>query len=961
MKNPLVGTRRFFDESTFLGVANMKIRTQILAGFMVIFVLLIINSAMMFWSVSSLVNSEMWVTHSHDVIAKTRTSEKLIVDMETGERGFLITGDDEFLGPMEAAEREQIEIFDALTRLVSDNPKQLQRLNEIKALETKWKAVAASPEIAERRKVTKGSIDADYLQNLLVQGLAKSIFDELRAQADKLDKFFERSGQNEARYLVLQIVKNMVDMETGERGFLVAGAEVFLEPYQKASKIIEKQFDGLRSVVAKTAGSDKNSVLADVDILQALHQKWLTKGAEPEIEARREMNKSSTSLKTVAALISKKKGKLIVDELRVRVGEFVAVEQHLLEERNQQAARAAWSSMFVVGIGTVLAILCGFIAMGLVSRNVLRQVGGEPGEIAAIAEQISTGNLELDIPGDEKLSTGILSSVRRMLDSLRQSKKASEQRDWSKTGVVRVNEVMRGEEDIVNLAAKVVSEICTSLDAKVGALYVMDEQEEGGPALSLLGSYAYTKRKNISNRFRLGEGIVGQAAIEKQQILIKNIPEDYVRVVSGLGESLPRFICATPLVYEGRVMGVLEIGTLTKLSDVELDYLSQTTPLTAIAFESAKSRVALRDALRKSEGLSNSLQVQQEELKTSNEELEDQARALQQSEEKLKTQQEELEVINEELEEKNKRLTQQKRDVEDAQQAIAEKVEEVALASKYKSEFLANMSHELRTPLNSLLLLARSLRDNKEGNLTKGQTESAGIIYGAGNDLLALINEILDLSKIEAGRMSLDLEGVALEDLAQNIKDSFQHMAADKSLGFGVELSDDVCKIIITDPKKLQQILKNLIANALKFTETGRVDVTFHAPAPGVNLSRSGIDRKASIAISVVDTGIGIARDQQKAVFEAFRQADGSTSRKYGGTGLGLSISRELAKLLGGEIQLQSVPGEGSTFTVYLPREIKSVEEGGKSSPIGGGGAQQSTTAAATEQRPKTASSVLAD
>ncbi len=506
---------------------------------------------------------------------------------------------------------------------------------------------------------------------------------------------------------------------------------------------------------------------------------------------------------------------------------------------------------------------------------------------------------------------------RKAEEALREKSERLMEQDWLKTGIGTLNEALRGDPDIETLASRTLSEMARYLNAQVGAFYVMGHG--GDPSLSLMGSYAYNKRKNLSNVFRPGEGLVGQAALEKQQILLRNIPEDYVRVTSGLGEHVPRFICVTPVLLDDRVLGVIELGTLEEISDQHMNYLSQACRALAMAVQSANGRTQLDAALEESQRLTEELQVQQEELKTSNEELEEQARLLKDSEERLKNQQEELQVSNEELEEKNDLLERQTKEVERAKIEVEEKAEQVALASKHKSEFLANMSHELRTPLNSLLLLARSLAENKSGNLTEEQVESAKVIHGSGNDLLNLINEILDLSKIEAGRMDLHLSGVFISELAESVRAGFRHLAEDKGLALEIVIHDEAPQEIVTDRKRIEQIIRNLMSNALKFTDEGKVEVAFGRPSKDMGLPGNWSSAKDTLSVSVTDTGIGIAKDQQKVIFEAFQQADGGTSRRYGGTGLGLSLSRELAHLLGGDIQLKSEPGKGSVFTLYVP------------------------------------------
>jgi len=536
------------------------------------------------------------------------------------------------------------------------------------------------------------------------------------------------------------------------------------------------------------------------------------------------------------------------------------------------------------------------------------------------ANRIASGDLTVDlsddvIRGDE---LGVLAQAfSKMVMALKINQDFVQRQDWLKTGIARLNQVMSGDPDLATLASRVISEISTNLDAQIGAIYLVANSD--GTTLSLMGSYAYTKRKNLSNVFKPGEGLVGQAALEKKQILIRNVPEDYIRITSGLGESIPRFICVSPLIYENRVKGVIEVGTLSEITDQQVEYLNQALPALALAIESAESRMKLAKSLEESQALTEELQTQQEELRTTNVELEEQTQALKTSEEELKTQQEELQVTNEELEEKNELLDRQKRDVEKARKDIQEQAEELALASKYKSEFLANMSHELRTPLNSLLLLAQSLSENKGGNLNEEQVESAKIIHGSGSDLLNLINEILDLSKIESGRMDLQLGVVRINDLADGVRASFGHMTDKKGIKLEVVVPEDAIAEIKSDRKRIEQVIRNLVSNAIKFTDSGSVTVTFARPSPDTNLSRSGLSAGECLAVEVRDTGIGIAPENQKIIFEAFQQVDGGTSRKYAGTGLGLSVSRELARIMGGEIQVYSEPDKGSTFTLYLP------------------------------------------
>ncbi|MCX7081911.1 MAG: response regulator [Methylococcales bacterium] len=561
-------------------------------------------------------------------------------------------------------------------------------------------------------------------------------------------------------------------------------------------------------------------------------------------------------------------------------------------------------------------------------------------KIIAATERIAVNEFDtqVGVEGNDEISE-IAKSIANMQNVLREARDETNRLNWLKTGVIRVNKVVLGQMDITTLASKVINEIADYLDAKVGAIYIANEVE-AVLELSLIGSFAYTHRKNLSSQFKLGEGLVGQSALERKQILLDNVPEDYIRISSGLGDTVPRNICVTPMLFEQTLEGVLEIGTLVPLKPIELEYLRLVIEAVAMAFEIAKTQSSMQsqqvalltsneelEAQVKIVALSQQeLKAQQSELENINTELEAQMQRVKDSEDELKAQQEELEIANVELKSKNSLLEQQKGTNELARQELATQAEELTLASKYKSEFLANMSHELRTPLNSLLLLARSLTENRTGNLSEDQVETAGVIYDSGSDLLSLINEILDLSKIESGKMELRLQPVDIKDLMRTINIQFEHMAKNQGLTLNITCDEQLPRSITTDAQRLGQVIKNLVGNALKFTEQGSVSVAFTQIPAGTDLSRSHLDPSLALAIRVTDTGIGIPLDKQKIVFEAFQQADSGDRRRFGGTGLGLSISRELVSLLGGEIQLESEPGKGSTFIIYIPIKVLSKE-----------------------------------
>ncbi|MCR4317651.1 MAG: response regulator [Planctomycetes bacterium] len=736
---------------------------------------------------------------------------------------------------------------------------------------------------------------------------------------------------NDIEVKARKLKRLLSEMSSAERGYAFTGNNEFLDPYAESKMFFETTMNELKEL------SKEDRVQTEmIGEIEAIASRWQNETATIAIDMRNDLKNGVEGMteEKIEAFLSDQIAKGIRDQFARSVDDFIAFETAQLAKQKNDAIDAASNSIWFVLGGTALAIGIGLVSMFIVTRSILGSVGGEPGQIASVTEEISKGNLDEKFESLSSASTGIAGSVRTMLESLRASRDVTDRNDWLKTGLARIANVTSGDPELDELSSNVISEMATYLGAEVAAMYFASDDEK--MILTLSASYAYTKRKNLSNVFAAGEGLVGQAALERKQILLKNVPEDYIKVTSGLGERTPSFICVTPFAIENRVKGVIEIGTLGEMTDAQLDYLGQAMSAVAIAVESAHSRSRVAKLLKETQDLAaeltqqqeelksanEKLQVQQEELQTSNEELEEQAKRLEESEQQLRAQQEELSVTNEELNEKNRLLERQKREVETAREAVEEQARELAIASKYKSEFLANMSHELRTPLNSLLLLAQSLSENRDGNLREDQIESARIIYSSGNDLLNLINEILDLSKIEAGKMDLHPEQVNLSSLADSLKSTFSHMAAQKELELRMNVAPGSPTSIISDRKRVEQIIRNLMSNALKFTEQGFVAVTIGRTSEEAALQRKALRTVKSVFIEVHDTGIGISEEQQKIVFEAFHQGDGGTSRKYGGTGLGLSISRELARLLGGEIHLESELGKGSKFTLFLPEEF---------------------------------------
>ncbi len=547
--------------------------------------------------------------------------------------------------------------------------------------------------------------------------------------------------------------------------------------------------------------------------------------------------------------------------------------------------------------------------------------------IAEVSTAVTKGDLSRSIAVETQGELAALKdNINEMILNLRDTTQKNTEQDWLKTNLARFTRMLQGQRDMTTVSQMVLSDLAPLVSAHQGAFYV-NESNNGQPLMKLLGGYAFTERKHLANEFKPGEGLVGQCVLEKERILLTNVPSDYIQIRSGLGEAPPLNIVVLPVLFEGDVKAVIELASFNRFNETHITFLDQLTESIGIVLNTIAANTRTEDLLQQSQSLATELQSQQDELKKKNEQLEQQAESLRESEELLKSQQEELQQTNEELQEKATLLARQKAEVEaknaeveEARWAMEEKAEQLALTSKYKSEFLANMSHELRTPLNSILILSKQLAENHDEHLTPKQTQFAETIHSSGADLLSLINDILDLTKIESGMMGIEVGALSFANITERLDRGFHHLAADKGLEFKIERAENLPATIQTDDKRLQQVLKNLLSNAFKFTETGSISLHIGVAEKNRNISRESLLRANEvIAFSVHDTGIGIATEKQKIIFEAFQQADGTTSRKYGGTGLGLSISREIARLLGGEIRVESTPGVGSIFTLYLP------------------------------------------
>lgn len=722
----------------------------------------------------------------------------------------------------------------------------------------------------------------------------------------------------EVHNLSNQIEKTIIDMSAGQRGYVITGDERYLEPYTKGKIQWSEDYDRLYSLIV-----DNPDQLRKLEEIKSRILHWFDTAGDPTIAYKR-----AGDTEQLDAIYEADTGKNILDPLRQQLEAFRNTEIELTQQRVDNLDRQNADLRLALAITFLLIVALSIATAVTLSGSVVRTIKDVIAAISEIASMEGAG-------AGKRIETSSRDEVKDLSEATNRLLDSQERQQWLQSGIAEVAVAYQGQPEIAAFARAFVAKLAELLGATYGVFYI-----RAGDTLSKSASYAATGGEPGAESFRLGEGLVGQCARERRVFVMDQVPDTHMKITTGLGESAPRSILIFPIEHEGRVEGVIELASLQSFTSMHRKLVEQVRGTLGMAVNNVLAQMEVKRLLEESQTMSEELQAQTEELQQQTEELRAQSEeltaqqdemkatndALRRSEEHLKRQQEELEDSNLELTKRSELILDNARMLRDTNERIEQQNHLLELqaadlleASRYKSEFLANMSHELRTPLNSLLILSQLLAENKEGNMQAKQVEFARTIHSAGGDLLRLIDDILDLSKVEAGQMNVVLRPVSWDEIHSSLQSGFQPVADQKRLDFQVQAEEAIAETtLVTDAHRLLQILKNLLSNAFKFTHRGQVKLSIQRIAHA--------DIADAIAFEVSDTGIGIPEEKQKSIFEAFQQADGSTSRKYGGTGLGLTISRELATLLGGRIEVESREGAGSRFTLYLPAEPEARE-----------------------------------
>lgn len=693
---------------------------------------------------------------------------------------------------------------------------------------------------------------------------------------------------NKVETLTNNVEKFVMDMQAGQRGFIITGNEIYLEPYYKAEGEWQIEFEELYQLMA-----DKQDQQQKLQVVRETIDLWIAEAGESAIRLKRDNNDGA-----IQEFYANDRGREYMESIRIQFNDFRESEREIAQVRAKELD--SQNNTLTVGLfGLLLAVsIIAITIASQVSKSIVRTINEVAQTIKKIASE--NGNLKerIHVNTNDEIND-LANATNELLDNL-------DDREWLQKNLAEIVTKYQGVASIDALSKVFMSELAKMTNSSFGAFYVRETNDHENYFMKK-ASFADTNfQKEIGREsFRLGQGLIGQCAQEKQSFVFNEIPKDYRYISTGLGEVPPRSIFIVPILFEEDVIAVMELATLSEYSKLQLDLVKQIVETFGLSINSVMGRMEIVRLLNESRAMTEELQVQSEELQTQSEELQMQT--------------EELTQINEQLEEKTKDAETKTEELEKIRQELEEKADQLTLHSNYKSEFLANMSHELRTPLNSILILSEMLAENNQGRLTEEDSEFANVIHSSGEDLLSLINDILDLSKVEAGKLEVLFEEVNLSELPVHMDHVFSPVAQKKDLEFHIFKAEDVKDLFFTDEKRFQQILKNLLSNAFKFTKEGSVALSIKQIDSQLQTEEMKVISKDWLEVSIADTGIGIPIDKHELIFETFQQADGATVRKYGGTGLGLSICKEFAKLLGGWITLQSEEGVGSIFKLIVP------------------------------------------
>lgn len=739
-----------------------------------------------------------------------------------------------------------------------------------------------------RSKITLG-----YIVIILCLLAAVIILNNQITSLQKERNFIIKYDSN-VQTLTNEIEKYVLDMESSQRGFIITGEPSYLEPYDNAAENWKLDFNNLYQQM-----KDKPSQQEKLKEIEETIEHWINTSGKPTIQLKKDNNIEALNefFKVDSGRQDMEKMRKLFDSFRSTENAYTQAKASQLDKQNSKLTSGLFGILILV---SVIAIV---IASGI-SRSIVRTITEVTQTIKEMAATKGDFTRRIHVSSNDEIND-LAEATNILLESV-------EKREWLQSNIAEIVTKYQGVSAITKLAEIFLSEVAQKTQASLGAFYVREVTEEQVHFVKKAAFADGDDRVGIES-FKMGQGLIGQCALEKRILFYDNIPQDYRLIRTGLGEVRPQNILLIPIIFENEVIAVVEIATMTKFSELQQELVQQVTETFGLTVNSVLGRMEIVRLLNESRAMTEELQVQSEELQTQSEELQMQT--------------EELTMINEQLEERTKEAESKSKELERAKKELEESAEQLILNSNYKSEFLANMSHELRTPLNSILILSEMLAENSQQNLTDEETEFAKVIHSSGEDLLALINDILDLSKVEAGKLDIIFNEVNMSEVPVQIEHTFAPVAMKKNLAFDISKADHVVDVFYTDEKRFHQIIKNLLSNAFKFTEQGSVSLAINQLTPQ-QLTNNMQDISTDwLEITVSDTGIGIPKDKHQLIFESFQQADGATVRKYGGTGLGLSICKEFAKLLGGWITLQSAEGQGSSFTLTIPSLPNGIEE----------------------------------